>query len=941
MLDDSHSNSSGPKDTTHNDESAGAKIWTVYISEAEKYDKALVDRWRSDMEGILIFAGLFSASLTAFLIESYRTLTPDQGQLSVLILAHISQQLSAGANSPAFELPAPNTVGSLPTATSLACNILWFISLCLSLSCALIATLVEQWARDFIQATEMRPSPITRARIFSYLYYGVQRFSMHSVVELIPLLLHTSLVFFFAGLVAFLHPVNAIITVLAATLLGVISLIYLTLTVLPIIYPNCPYRTPLSVVLWRVRQGFLNLLSKYSYTQPLVDTDEESSVTPCYQPPLDKSTMVEVMVRHATQKSAERDQRDHRALVWTVKSLADDEELEPFIEGISAVLWSTKGRRKLYDERIRALVFHPEALLASRIENFLRSCNGSLLLPGVEVRRQISSLKALWAIARLSLEEPRQRQPLESFDIVLLHALRRSSTSAVKRHVVPTLALVQYNIYCSVASGLRQILEAHIDSQDQKDHSTGTQHPLLRFSPALKKIERQMGRLRPSVWLLNPENINYFHIGEPPLFGSLGLKTDLPSNLWFFNQITDRLRFLEDAPHCIFLQFLEDSADVDSMPYEFLPTCSGIPLTAIPPSAVERTLERIISTHSDRLKKHPEVHHIDSVVGMLLSHWRPEAPSFDSAPWIVQYLTSRDSDDSLYQALHNSALEVLRSCITAYLQILDSDISTDNVLEAMWRLCVVSRRIQNTSVKGPPGAFDATALRAVQQAETSLYYPPVVALIQCDILNTMMQHRMETADEKALLMTKLRFGILPGKSPSLGDDPEFLALPREVGAVLNMRYTEAGFTIIADFLDGCTSTVLPYHVRETIQHITAFVPRTKIHASHQLRFASSLLDLVQANTTSAHSEMISKIIHSTIFTAYSRAYGRSHNQIKSYAATLPPGQFPTLVKRITTIISNIETPEFVDEPPKLQPPSSRRNFTHILGAGYQYRVSRP
>jgi hypothetical protein len=28
----------------------------VYISEAEKYDKALVEGWKSDMEGLLIFA---------------------------------------------------------------------------------------------------------------------------------------------------------------------------------------------------------------------------------------------------------------------------------------------------------------------------------------------------------------------------------------------------------------------------------------------------------------------------------------------------------------------------------------------------------------------------------------------------------------------------------------------------------------------------------------------------------------------------------------------------------------------------------------------------------------------------------------------------------------------------------------------------------------------
>jgi hypothetical protein len=37
------------------DELAGAKLWTIYISEAEKYDKALLEGWKSDMQGLLIF----------------------------------------------------------------------------------------------------------------------------------------------------------------------------------------------------------------------------------------------------------------------------------------------------------------------------------------------------------------------------------------------------------------------------------------------------------------------------------------------------------------------------------------------------------------------------------------------------------------------------------------------------------------------------------------------------------------------------------------------------------------------------------------------------------------------------------------------------------------------------------------------------------------------
>ncbi|KAJ6549839.1 hypothetical protein B0H19DRAFT_996740, partial [Mycena capillaripes] len=196
-------------------EAAAAKLWAVYISEAEKYDKGLVESWKSDMQGMLIFAGLFSASLTAFLIESYKTLTYDSGDETVRLLAQISHQLSATVNG--TTLAIPSELPFTPTTSALICNILWFISLGLSLACALIATLLDQWARDFIHRTEMRPSPVIRARVFSFLYYGLKRFRMHSVVDIIPLLLHASLLLFFAGLVAFLSPVNIAVMAVTAT----------------------------------------------------------------------------------------------------------------------------------------------------------------------------------------------------------------------------------------------------------------------------------------------------------------------------------------------------------------------------------------------------------------------------------------------------------------------------------------------------------------------------------------------------------------------------------------------------------------------------------------------------------------------------------------------------------------------------------------------------
>jgi hypothetical protein len=42
------------RDTDEYDERA-TKFWSVYVQEAESHDKALIETWKDDMEGIIIF----------------------------------------------------------------------------------------------------------------------------------------------------------------------------------------------------------------------------------------------------------------------------------------------------------------------------------------------------------------------------------------------------------------------------------------------------------------------------------------------------------------------------------------------------------------------------------------------------------------------------------------------------------------------------------------------------------------------------------------------------------------------------------------------------------------------------------------------------------------------------------------------------------------------
>ncbi|KAI0069176.1 hypothetical protein BV25DRAFT_1782317, partial [Artomyces pyxidatus] len=185
-----------------------SKIWSMYLSEAEKHDKILADNWKGDTDGILIFTGLFSATVAAFIIESYKNLQSDAGATTVTLLGQISLQLAAQANNTHITIPLlPDPNAFQPTSSALRVNILWFLSLVLSLTCALSATLIQQWARRYLMATQRHAIPQKRGQIHAFLYAGVTRYRMMAATEALPALLHTSVLFFFVGLIEFLFSI--------------------------------------------------------------------------------------------------------------------------------------------------------------------------------------------------------------------------------------------------------------------------------------------------------------------------------------------------------------------------------------------------------------------------------------------------------------------------------------------------------------------------------------------------------------------------------------------------------------------------------------------------------------------------------------------------------------------------------------------------------------
>ena len=113
-----------------------------------------------------------------------------------------------------------------------------------------MATLLQQWARRYLQLTQRSHPPHVRAHIREYFALGAARFRVSTFVEALPALLLISVLLFFSGLVVYAFRANNVVAYITLAIVAFCSLCYLALSLAPLVYHDCPYQTPLSTLFW-------------------------------------------------------------------------------------------------------------------------------------------------------------------------------------------------------------------------------------------------------------------------------------------------------------------------------------------------------------------------------------------------------------------------------------------------------------------------------------------------------------------------------------------------------------------------------------------------------------------------------------------------------------------------------------------------------------------
>ena len=199
-----------------------------------------------------------------------------------------------------------------PTPSAVRVNTLWFASLGMSTACALWATLMQQWTRRYVKVADGPYGQPKRARIRAYFADGVEKFALAAAVEVLPVLLHVSVVIFYIGLIDFLLNINHTVAFTMLSLVAFFSLVYFVLSIMPLYFHNSPYQTPASAVFWFIREA-----------APLIELWFLKNTEDVKRNMRDRRDKIALGMRRALEKTAVNLtwEMDFKALEWTPMSL--------------------------------------------------------------------------------------------------------------------------------------------------------------------------------------------------------------------------------------------------------------------------------------------------------------------------------------------------------------------------------------------------------------------------------------------------------------------------------------------------------------------------------------------------------------------------------------------------------------------------------------------
>ncbi|KAJ7670657.1 hypothetical protein DFH06DRAFT_1124966 [Mycena polygramma] len=345
-----------PKPTTMDKKT---NFWNLYKTLADEHDRDFLQKYSTDLDTSLIFAGLFSAVSSAFIIQIQPEIQPH------------------------------NTL-----RVTLVAQCLLYVSLCSTLLAALLAVLGKQWLMYYSAAGErgtVEARGLERQRKLD----GLRSWKFDMVLQMFPLLLQFGLLVFATALSVYLWTIHLAlaIIVISFTAFGFVSYIFLLFSA--IVFPDSPFQTPLAplvlgliptgpveklkmIYIWATShlQQFINDLgttcSPYiSYSRTVLPLFFQSK-TPETQHSTEPLSLFDAPFSETSPEAS--------AILWTLETSTDPHMIDVAAELVVMVQWPKTADvrsqlNRLYDSFLSSLAYQktPHVIHLQGVLNEIRA----------------------------------------------------------------------------------------------------------------------------------------------------------------------------------------------------------------------------------------------------------------------------------------------------------------------------------------------------------------------------------------------------------------------------------------------------------------------------------------------------------------------------------------------------------------------------------------
>ncbi|KIY69524.1 hypothetical protein CYLTODRAFT_349290, partial [Cylindrobasidium torrendii FP15055 ss-10] len=218
-------------------------FWEVCHEHQRILDRQTIQEWQEELDNLTIITGLFSATVTAFLVVDAN---PDPSDSMAQLLVRYIDYTARYPSNPVLSLNDQDSLYSFfsdqPPVSNLriATVTLWSLSVLVLFIALIFAFYIKSWLQ-YYQKDMRTGSNYDRAHLRQLRSDDFQAWNVPALISAVPFLVHLAALLFIVGIILKLFAFHVLPAVIGTVVSGFAGVVYMGMTIWPLFRDDCPY----------------------------------------------------------------------------------------------------------------------------------------------------------------------------------------------------------------------------------------------------------------------------------------------------------------------------------------------------------------------------------------------------------------------------------------------------------------------------------------------------------------------------------------------------------------------------------------------------------------------------------------------------------------------------------------------------------------------------